>query len=313
VLRRTVQTTSLVRRPRPLPLDPGVPPPVDTGDRVFANAQTGNVVLFAPGLIHPDIAAPPHLWPVLAFIAGVALAQTLHNPADAARPPRPRRWVLIAEVVVLGFIAAAPSALPLGVIVSLISFFSALRLSLFRTVESLTFVPIAMTGNLSRATEAIHAAASAAQRERRTAVDNSCSSPCSPAAWRSAQSPPRISAAAPPRFPLRCSHSTSFGSSPAAPRDFTRNSEAVLPLRSRAKQTIRAVPEVRPTQGGQMRNLRSTLATGAAIGTAAVAGGAIANAATTSSVPSSSGSSAGRRAAPSVEHACAWDGRARGR
>jgi hypothetical protein len=40
-----------------------------------------------------------------------------------------------------------------------------------------------------------------------------------------------------------------------------------------------------------MRNLRSTLATGAAIGTAAVAGGAIANAATTSSVTSSSSSS----------------------
>lgn len=140
-------------------------------DRVFANAQTGNVVLFAMGLIRPDIAAPlPHLWPVLAFIAGAALARTLHNPADVAHPPRPRRWVLIAEVVVLGFIAAAPSALPLSVIVSLISFFSALQLSLFRTVESLTFVPIAMTGNLMRATEAIQAAASGAQRARRTAV-----------------------------------------------------------------------------------------------------------------------------------------------
>jgi uncharacterized membrane protein YoaK (UPF0700 family) len=178
-------------------------------DRVFANAQTGNVVLFALGLVRRDIAAPlPHLWPVLAFIAGVALARTLHNPADTARPPRPRRWVLIAEVVVLGFIAAAPSALPLSVIVSLISFFSALQLSLFRTVESLTFVPIAMTGNLLRATEAIHAAASGAHRERRTAIGQLILIAVFAGGVVLAQSPPRISAAAPPRFPPRCSHST---------------------------------------------------------------------------------------------------------
>lgn len=62
---------------------------------VFATAQTGNVVLFAIGLVRPAVAAPlPHLWPILAFVAGIAVARSLNNPKAPEEQRRSRRWVL---------------------------------------------------------------------------------------------------------------------------------------------------------------------------------------------------------------------------
>ncbi len=139
--------------------------------QVFANAQTGNVVLFAVGLVRPDIASPlTHLWPVLAFIAGVMIARVLHGPRAAGSPPRLRRWVFVVQVVVLGLIAAAPDAAPVGAVVTVISFLAGLQLALFRTVGARTFVPIAMTGNLMRATEAVHTAVTGTAKQWREAA-----------------------------------------------------------------------------------------------------------------------------------------------
>lgn len=134
-------------------------------DRVFATAQTGNVVLFAVGLIRPDVAAPlPHLWPIIAFCIGILLAHVLHRPDHPTRSLRSRRWVLLTQIAVLTVIGAAPTAFPLWLIVSAISFTSALQIALMRTIGGITFVPIAMTGNLMRAVEAFHTAVTGARR-----------------------------------------------------------------------------------------------------------------------------------------------------
>lgn len=140
-------------------------------DGVFATAQTGNVVLFAIGLVRPAVAAPlPHLWPILAFVAGIAVARSLHSPAAPEGQRRSRRWVLAVQVVALVVIAIFSSALPLWVIVSVISFLSALQLALFRKVAAITWVPIAMTGNLMRTTEAVHAVVTGDRDTRRPAA-----------------------------------------------------------------------------------------------------------------------------------------------
>jgi uncharacterized membrane protein YoaK (UPF0700 family) len=138
---------------------------------VFATAQTGNVVLFAIGLVRPDVAAPlPHLWPILAFVAGIAVARSLNNPAAPEEQRRSRRWVLAVQVVVLVVIAILSYALPLWVVVSAISFLSALQLALFRRVGAITWVPIAMTGNLMRTTEDVHAVVTGDRDSRRPAA-----------------------------------------------------------------------------------------------------------------------------------------------
>jgi uncharacterized membrane protein YoaK (UPF0700 family) len=140
-------------------------------DGVFATAQTGNVVLFAIGLVRPAVAAPlPHLWPILAFAAGIAVARSLNSPAVPEGQRRSRRWVLAVQVAALAGIAIWSSALPLWVIVSVISFLSALQLALFRKVATITWVPIAMTGNLMRTTEAVHAVVTGDRDTRRPAA-----------------------------------------------------------------------------------------------------------------------------------------------
>jgi uncharacterized membrane protein YoaK (UPF0700 family) len=140
-------------------------------DGVFATAQTGNVVLFAIGLIRPAVAAPwPHLWPILAFVAGIAVARSISRPAATGGHYRSRRWVLVVQVLILVAVGSFSSALPLWLIVSAISFASALQLALFRKIAAITWVTIAMTGNLMRTTESVHAALTGDRDSRGPAV-----------------------------------------------------------------------------------------------------------------------------------------------
>ena len=124
--------------------------------RVFANAQSGNVILFGVGLARPDLAAPlGHLWPVLAFILGILVARVLRERATSGPWRDPRVVVLTLQTLVLVVIALLPTGAPQWTITASIGFASALQLSSFRTVHFSTFVPIAMTGNLMRITEAL--------------------------------------------------------------------------------------------------------------------------------------------------------------
>jgi uncharacterized membrane protein YoaK (UPF0700 family) len=138
---------------------------------VFANAQTGNVVLFGVGLARPGVASPlAHLWPILAFVAGLAAARALKTPSAKAVLRYPRRFSLLVQITVLIVVGSLSQSTPQWVITTTIGFVSALQLSLFRTVRSATFVTVAMTGNLMRATEALHDAVRGGRRERHRAA-----------------------------------------------------------------------------------------------------------------------------------------------
>src|SRR5271154_7434097 len=76
---------------------------------VFANAQTGNIVLLGVDAQAGHWQeALLHIPPVVAFVLGVALAQILAQPTVRRIVRRPTRWVLIAEIVVLAAVAAMP-------------------------------------------------------------------------------------------------------------------------------------------------------------------------------------------------------------
>ncbi len=138
---------------------------------VFANAQTANVVLFGVGLARRDVVNPlAHLWPILAFLAGLSAARALKTPSAKAALRYPRRFSLLVQITVLIIVGSLPQTTPQWVITTTIGFVSALQLSLFRTVRSATFVTVAMTGNLMRVTEALHDAVRGGQRERHRAA-----------------------------------------------------------------------------------------------------------------------------------------------
>ena len=116
---------------------------------VFANAQTGNIVLLGveAGERH-WLAALLHIPPILAFVLGVALAETLARPAGRRIVRRPARFVLVAEIVVLVIVGALPPQVPNQVVTAAIAFTSALQVSTFRSLQGIDYSTTLTTSNL---------------------------------------------------------------------------------------------------------------------------------------------------------------------
>jgi uncharacterized membrane protein YoaK (UPF0700 family) len=116
---------------------------------VFANAQTGNIVLLgvdAQAGHWQD--ALLHIPPIVAFMLGVTLAQTLAQPAVRRIVRRPTRWVLIAEIVVLAAAGARPGWVPSRVVPGIIAFAAAAQVSTFRSLDGVEYSSTLTTSNL---------------------------------------------------------------------------------------------------------------------------------------------------------------------
>jgi uncharacterized membrane protein YoaK (UPF0700 family) len=62
---------------------------------VFANVQTGNVIFFAIDMSERKItAAMAHVWPILAFMVGMALAAHIKSGRVERFVPHPLRWTM---------------------------------------------------------------------------------------------------------------------------------------------------------------------------------------------------------------------------
>jgi uncharacterized membrane protein YoaK (UPF0700 family) len=116
---------------------------------VFANAQTGNVVLMgieaATGKWGEAIL---HAVPVLAFVIGVIVAEILKKPSVRLFVPDAERAVLILEIAVLFLVGFIPYTSPSLIVTVAISFVSAVQVSSFRKLEGSTYNTTMITGNL---------------------------------------------------------------------------------------------------------------------------------------------------------------------
>jgi uncharacterized membrane protein YoaK (UPF0700 family) len=123
---------------------------------VFANAQTGNIVLLGVDATAGNWrGALLHVPPIVAFMLGVALAHMLGQPAVRRVVRRPTRWVLVAEIVVLAAVAATPGRVPVGVVPGAISFAAAAQVSTFRSLNGVKYTSTISTGNLRDLTASI--------------------------------------------------------------------------------------------------------------------------------------------------------------
>ena len=115
---------------------------------VFANAQTGNIVLLGVNAqARHWHEALLHIPPIVAFMLGVALAQMLAQPMVRKIVRHPTRWVLIAEVAVLAAIGATPGRIPGGVVTGAIAFVSAAQIATFRSLEGVGYSTTITTAN----------------------------------------------------------------------------------------------------------------------------------------------------------------------
>jgi uncharacterized membrane protein YoaK (UPF0700 family) len=122
---------------------------------VFANVQTANVIFGAIDTSKREwTLALAHLWPLLAFIAGVALASHIKSGRVERAVPRPLIWTMAIQAVALAIIGFVPPSVPHSYVTVQISFLAAMQIGLFRNIGDLVYLPVATTGNLMRFVEA---------------------------------------------------------------------------------------------------------------------------------------------------------------
>ncbi|CAN5552230.1 YoaK family protein [soil metagenome] len=122
---------------------------------VFANVQTGNVILFAIDASEGKLAAAfAHVWPLLAFIAGVASASHIKSGRVERLVSHPLRWTMAVQAVALAVVGFVPVSVPHSYVTVPISFLAAMQIGLFRNIGDLAYLPVATTGNMMRLVEA---------------------------------------------------------------------------------------------------------------------------------------------------------------
>ncbi|WP_048170538.1 YoaK family protein [Methanosarcina siciliae] len=121
---------------------------------VFANAQTGNVVLVGIEAAAGEWEqAMFHAVPILAFIVGVVVAEMIKKPSIRLFIPDAERAVLILEIAVLFVIGFIPYTSPDIIVTVAVSFVSSVQISSFRKLVGSPYSTTMITGNLRSATQ----------------------------------------------------------------------------------------------------------------------------------------------------------------
>ncbi|WP_216896304.1 YoaK family protein [Nocardia alni] len=133
--------------------------------QVFANAQTGNIVMMGVSAAQRDWrAAADRLPPILAFVAGVVAAEALQRPRISAILRWPTRMALVLEILVLIGVALLPREAQ-TVVTVLVAFASSVQVTSFRTLVDTPYSTTISTGNLRTAAQNAFAAVVARDRE----------------------------------------------------------------------------------------------------------------------------------------------------
>lgn len=124
---------------------------------VFANAQTGNMVLCALHLARLEwLSAAYYVVPIFSFFAGILVAEWVKNrPAPSGRFHW-RHATLGLEIVLLFMVAFIPCGVWNPVVNCCISFVCAVQVESFRKVQGNPFASTMCTGNLRSGTEALY-------------------------------------------------------------------------------------------------------------------------------------------------------------
>ena len=137
-------------------------------EQVYANAQTGNIVLLAQNLATGQFGRSlRYLLPVLAFAAGILLAEMIHNHFRAKEiTTHWRHAVLLAETGVLALVACIPQEFNwlANVLVSLVC---AMQVQSFRRLEGNAYATTMCIGNLRSCVENLYYLRSTGDPERR--------------------------------------------------------------------------------------------------------------------------------------------------
>lgn len=116
--------------------------------KVFANAQTGNIVLLAQNLVDRNWQAVLRYFsPLLFFALGVAMAECIRMKYQKAQKIHWRQLVLAIEILLLFAVGFLPNEIDL-LANAMVSFACAMQVQAFRKVHGYPFASTMCIGNL---------------------------------------------------------------------------------------------------------------------------------------------------------------------
>lgn len=123
--------------------------------QVFANAQTGNIVLLGQSLAGGQwVVALHYVFPLLAFLAGVYASEWVRHLGRHSRTLHWRQTVLLVEIALLIAAGFLPQAMnPLAN--ALMSFACAMQVDSFRKFRGVPCATTMCIGNMRSGTEAL--------------------------------------------------------------------------------------------------------------------------------------------------------------
>ena len=129
----------------------------NTRDRVFANAQTGNLVLMTQNLMEGNLShSLNYLLPIFAFIVGVFVAEQLQGRLKEKKSLHWRQYIVLIEIITLFLVGFIPGDLN-NIANMLVSFSCALQVQSFRKVNGNTYASTMCIGNIKSATARLSA------------------------------------------------------------------------------------------------------------------------------------------------------------
>lgn len=123
--------------------------------KVYANAQTGNIVLLSQHLFTGDFLTALHyLIPLVAFASGILAAELFREHFQSLKALHWRQMIVLAEILLLFSVGFFPQELNL-LANAVVSFSCAMQVQTFRKVNGYAYASTMCIGNMRSGTEAL--------------------------------------------------------------------------------------------------------------------------------------------------------------
>ena len=123
--------------------------------KVFANAQTGNIVLFSSYLFDGEWGhCTRYLIPVLSFLLGIFAAECVHRHFKYMEKVHWRQLIILAEIILLFAVGFLPQSVN-TLANALVSFVCAMQVQTVRKVRGHAYASTMCIGNMRSGTEAL--------------------------------------------------------------------------------------------------------------------------------------------------------------
>ena len=135
--------------------------------KVFANAQTGNIVLMGAHLFSGEFAeALRYLFPIVAFAMGVFTAEQIRGRFQQEKRLHWRQLIVVIEVILLLIVGLLPVNDTINPIANALTSFScAMQVQAFRKVNGYAYASTMCIGNMRSGMEALSAYTRTGNRE----------------------------------------------------------------------------------------------------------------------------------------------------